>query len=152
MEIKLTDSKISITENKQDIITINSDEIYLEDLHIDMPGEYEKNWTLLEAKEYENKLFYKFTANWKHLLVVPHDIFEMKEEIMSFFGDVDILIIKWTKSSAKIIENIEANTVIPYWEEKDVFLSTLWQHKEEVNPYKVKSETLSDTTEIVNLG
>jgi len=40
----------------------------------------------------------------------------MKEEITSFFGDVDILLIVGTKNSPKIVENIEARVVVPFGE------------------------------------
>jgi hypothetical protein len=70
--------------------------------------------------------------------VVPSDSFELKEEILSFFGDVDILLITGTKDAAKVFENIEAKLVIPYGEGKDIFLNTLGQHTQEVDSYKVK--------------
>jgi hypothetical protein len=38
----------------------------------------------------------------------------------------------------KLYENIEAKIVVPYGEEKAIFLNTLGQHKEEVETYRVK--------------
>jgi len=57
---------------------------------------------------------------------------------LSFFGDVDVLIIISSKEAAKIFESIEAKMVIPYGESKDMFLHTLGQNIEEVKSYKVK--------------
>lgn len=149
--------------NKNDLVNIkNSDnvivtlhttnkEVKIGDYWIDFPGEYEKSWILLEVKEYEDKLFYSFLIEWKVVLAIFDDNFEMKEEIMSFFGDVDVLLITWTKNSPKIVESIEARVVIPFWEGKDIFLNTLGQHKEEIETFKLKNEMWVETTEFVNL-
>ena len=118
---------------------------------VSYPWEYEKSEILLEVKEYEDILFYKFLIESKHIVIVSSDSFELKEEILSFFWDVDILIIVWSKQSAKNFENIEAKLVICYGEWKDVFLNTLGQHIEEVESYKIKSELEVDRTEFVNL-
>ena len=134
-------------------ITLNKDnyEVVLDDFEVSHPWEYEKSWILLEVKEYEKKLFYNFLVEGVHIVIINDDSFELKEEILSFFGDVDILIIKWTKSSAKIYENIEAKVVIPYGEEKDIFLNTLWQRVEELEEYKQKWDFHIENTEFVNL-
>jgi molybdopterin biosynthesis enzyme len=42
-------------------------------------------------------LFYSFVIDTKHLVIVSNDEFELKEEILSFFGDVDVLIIVGSK-------------------------------------------------------
>jgi len=39
----------------------------------------------LEVKEYDQKLFYNFFMEEKHIVLVPYDNFELKEEILSFF-------------------------------------------------------------------
>jgi len=140
------------TKSKKSIsIDTNTFDVNIDGLDVVHPGEYEKSWILLEVKEYSDILFYSFTVEWMHLVLITSDKFELKEEILSFFGDVDILVIIWTKDSAKIYESIEAKLVIPFWEEKSIFLNTLWQHIEEVNSYKVKSEFSIDSTEFVNL-
>jgi len=113
--------------------------------------EYEKSGNLLEVKEYTDLLFYKFLVDGKHMCIIQSDSFELKEEIVSFFGDVDILIIIWTKDAVKIFENIEAKVVIPYWEGKDIFLNTLGQHTEAVKTHKVGADLDGDRTEFVNL-
>jgi len=85
------------------------------------------------------------------MCIVYSDSFELKEEIVSFFWDVDILIIIWTKDAVKIFENIEAKVVIPYWEGKDIFLNTVGQHSEAVKVFKVWADLDGDRTEFVNL-
>jgi len=51
----------------------------------------------------------------------------------------------------KIVENIESRVVIPFWEAKDLLLNDLWQHKEEINNFKLKNEMWVENTEYVNL-
>ncbi len=140
------------TKSKNRItLDINNLDVKIDDLNVVYPWEYEKSWILLEVKEYSNILFYSFTIEWKHLLIITDDNFDLKEEISSFFWDVDILVIVWSKESAKIFESIEARLVIPYWDWKTTFLITLWQHIEEIDSYKVKWEFSIDSTEFVNL-
>lgn len=153
IELKKEASKIYISAaSKKDIIfDIQSRNVVLDGYDVSYPWEYEKSWILWEVKEYSGALFYHFLVDGKHIVFVPTDSFELKEEIVSFFGDVDILVIHGSKQGAKIFENIEAKLVVPYGEEKDIFLTTLGQHTEWVSTYKVKSEFALDATEFVNL-
>lgn len=140
------------TSNKSKItLDIKTLDVKIDDLNVVHPGEYEKSGILLEVKEYSNILFYSFTFETNHLVIITNDSFDLKEEILSFFWDVDILIITWTKEAAKKFESIEAKLVFPYWEWKSIFLNTLWQHIEEVSSYKLKWEFSLDNTEFVNL-
>ncbi|QFR39535.1 hypothetical protein A9Q91_04920 [Candidatus Gracilibacteria bacterium 28_42_T64] len=145
---------LNITNSDKKNITFNisSGDVNVDDFNVSYPGEYEKSGMLLEVKEYANKLFYHFVVDTKHIVIISNDSFELKEEILSFFGDVDILIITGTKDAAKIFENIEAKLVIPFGEGKDIFLNTLGQHIEEVESHKIKAELSIDTTEFVNLS
>lgn len=153
LEVFSIDWIMSIETKSKNKITLNMSnfEVQINDLNVSYPWEYEKSWILLEVKEYSNILFYSFTIEWKHLFIIVDDKFDIKEEILSFFWDVDILIIIWSKESAKIFENIEARIVIPFWEGKTIFLNTLGQHIEEIDSYKLKWEFLLDSTEFVNL-
>jgi len=141
-----------IKEDKKEIVfdTISS-EVLLDTFNVTYPGEYEKSGILLEVKEYSNSLFYKFLVDSKRVLIVTKDDFELKEDILSFFWDVDVLIIVWSKGSANIFESIEAKIVVPYWESKWLFLTTLGQHIEEEDSVKIKSELPIDSTLFVNL-
>lgn len=139
------------SNNKEIIFDKQSLEVFVDGFDVTYPWEYEKAGILLEVKEYEWKLFYNFLVDGKHVIVVAHDDFELKEEILSFFGDVDVLLIKGTKDAAKIFENIEAKLVIPFGEGKDLFLNTLGQHVEEISLYKVKADLPIDNTEFINL-
>lgn len=153
LEIKNNAGTISIIDsNKTEIkFETESNNVYLGDFDVSYPGEYEKSGILLEVKEYNEKLFYHFLVEGKHIVIINTDTVELKEEILSFFGDVDILIIHGSKEAAKLFENIEAKLVVPYTEGKDIFLNTLGQHIEEVASHKIKAELSIDVTEFVNL-
>lgn len=144
---------IQNSDKKEIIFWISSKEVFLDWFDVTFPWEYEKSDILLEVKEYNEKLFYNFLMEWKHIIIVPEDNFDLKENILTFFWEVDILLIIWTKEATKVFENIEAKIVIPYGSEKDMFLNTIWQHRlEELKIYKQKWELPIDTTEFVNLG
>jgi len=145
---------IEITSNSKSKISFdtNTKLVSIDWLDVSHPWEFEKAWILLEVKEYASILFYSFTIDSKHLVIISNDNFELKEEILSFFWDVDVLVIVWSRESAKIFENIEARVVVPYGELKQTFLTTLWQHSEEVPSYKIKWELSDDTSEFINLA
>lgn len=143
---------VVINSDKKSItFDINDYKVSLDNFDVTHPWEYEKAGILLEVKEYNDNLFYSFSIEWYHMVFISSDNFELKEEILSFFWDVDVLLIKGSKESAKVFENIEAKLVIPFWEGKDIFLNTLWQHKEEEDLFKLKWELSWETTEFVHL-
>ena len=146
------DNLIIEDSNKKEIVFNKSTlQVLLDTFDVTNAWEYEKSGILLEVKEYSWILFYKFIIDTKRLLIVTSDTFELKEEILSFFWDVDVLVITWTKESAKIFESIEAKIVVPYWEAKDLFLTTLGQHTEEEETHKIKWELPIDSTLFINL-
>lgn len=127
-------------------------EIKIDYYLLDMPWEYEKSLILWEVKSYQEKMFYSLIIESFKVFVIFDDNFDLKEEIVSFFWDIDILIINTSKNSQTITENIEAKTIIPFWEYKDIYLNSLWQHKEELNSFKIKTkEQFTDTTTYINL-
>ena len=154
IEISNKKGIITVDASNKSKITLDttSSEVKIDDLNVVHAGEYEKSGILLEVKEYSNILFYSFMLEWNHIVIITNDSFELKEEIMSFFWDVDILIIIWTKEAAKKFESIEAKLVVPYGEWKSIFLNTLGQHIEEVSSHKLKWEYSLDNTEFVNLA
>jgi hypothetical protein len=78
---------ISVEINTKNKITFNTDtlEVKIDNLSVVYPGEYEKSGILSIVKEYNNILFYSFTVDTKHLVIITNDNFELKEEILSFF-------------------------------------------------------------------
>lgn len=142
---------IKSNDNKYVYVDYENEKVSIWNMLIDSPWEYEKSWILLEVKDFWNNLFYSFLIDWKVIFVLLNDNFESKEEIWSFFWDIDVLLIHSTKNSQKVIENIETRVVIPVGEWKDILLHTLWQHKVEIENYKFKSDTPDDSTEFINL-
>ena len=153
MEIRKKKNILEIESDSKWIIYFDEEtkEVKIWDLIVSYPWEYEKSGILLEVKEYSWELFYSFAVDSKHIFFVLTDNFELKEEIVSFFWDVDVLIIVWTKKSVNIFENIEARVVIPYGEGKDLFLQSLWQNISPVSNYKLKLDLSLENTEFVNL-
>ena len=149
MEIRKKKNILEIESDSKWIIYFDEEtkEVKIWDLIVSYPWEYEKSGILLEVKEYSWELFYSFAVDSKHIFFVLTDNFELKEEIVSFFWDVDVLIIVWTKKSVNIFENIEARVVIPYGEGKDLFLQSLWQNISPVSNYKLKSDLSLENTE-----
>lgn len=143
---------VTLNSDKKEIVfNTESKSILLDGFDVNFPGEYEKSGILAEVKETQDLLFYKFTNGWHHMLFLTTDNFELDEDTLSFFGDIDVLVLPGTKNAVKLYENIEAKWVIPYGEEKSIFFNTLAQHKEEVENYKLKGELLGDVTEFINL-
>ena len=153
LDIRYKKSDLVITDWDKNEISFNTqnNEVILDWFNITHSWEYEKSWILVETKKYNDNFYYNFLIDKKRLVIITQDTFELKEEILSFFGDVDILIIVGSKEAAKVFESIEAKMVIPYGEWKDMFLHTLGQNVEEVNSYKIKNEFNLDSTEFVNL-
>lgn len=141
-----------VTKDKKEIqFSSKNALVTLDGLDVNFPWEFEKSEILLEVKEFEKVLIYKFHIEGYVLVILPAESFEQLDNLIPFFGDVDILIILGTKTSTKLYENIEAKIVVPYGEEKDLFLNSLWQHREEVETYRVKWEIIWEVTEFVNL-
>ena len=153
LEITSENKILTIKSSSENDVKINYDknEIFIGDLSLNYPWEYEKSGILIQTMEYQGNLFYNLVIEKKHILVFFIDNFEIKEEILSFFWDIDILIIPWTKEAIKIFENIETRTVIPFWEAKNIFFQNLWQHPEEIEKFKAKVELESLDTNFVNL-
>lgn len=147
------DALIVSTKDKNDVqFDTTKNTVILDGYDVTHPWEFEKWGILLEVKQYADALFYKFLVSGYHMVIILSDNFELKEDILSFFGDVDILIIKWTKAGAKIYESIEAKLVVPYGVEKEIFLNTLGQSKDPVEVFKIKGQLNGEITEFINLG
>jgi len=133
-------------------IDFENNQVIIDWYLLDFPWEYEKSLILAEIKSYQDKLFYILNIDFLKFLIIFDDNFDIKEEIVSFFWDVDFLFINTSKNSQVITESIESKVVIPFWEFKDIYLNSIWQHKEWISSFKVKSkDLLSDNTEYINL-
>ena len=150
---KKWDNILMLSEDKKEVEFFSSEsKVMLDGMDVNFPWEYEKSWILLEVKDYKWTLFYNISSSGKTIVYIYETKFELKEEIMSFFGDVDVLIIQGSKEAVKVFENIEARVVVPFWEGKEVFLNALGQHSEAVKSYKVKADMWIDEATFVNLA
>lgn len=143
--------KVKNSDNKLLIVDKINQTVSIDDFSIDHPGEYEKSWILSEVFQYDEKLFYNVHVEWKLITILFKEVNEINEKLLGFFWDVDVLLTTWTKWMKKIVENVEARVVIPFWEAKDLLLNDLWQHKEETTVFKLKNEMWIENTEYVNL-
>ncbi|MFC1797782.1 hypothetical protein ACFLY2_00985 [Patescibacteria group bacterium] len=76
---------VETSDKKKITLDTNTKEVKIDDLNVVHAGEFEKSGILLEVKTYSDKLFYSFTLDSKHLVIINDDTFELKEEILSFF-------------------------------------------------------------------
>lgn len=146
MEIIAKNWDVVFVSDKKDI-RFTDTKIIIDGKTLDFPGEYEKSGFLAQIVESKSKLFFTVRIEDKNVAYIPYDDAEITEEIGDLFRNINILVIKWSKNSIKIYENLEVQYVIPYWDQKDIFFSTLWQHPEAVKSYKVKE--LVNDNEIV---
>ncbi|NDK08422.1 hypothetical protein EOM39_04205 [Candidatus Gracilibacteria bacterium] len=142
---------IQNSSKKEVVFNIENNDVSIDGFSISNQGEYEKGSILAEVKDYKGILYYNLTIDTQRVVVVTDDSCDLSEEILSFFGDVDLLILPGSKNSVKVYENIEAKMVLPYGEGKDVFFTAISQHKEEVESIKIKGSIQGDVTEFVNL-
>lgn len=154
MEIYYKNNNLIIqnASKKEVVFNIESKDVSIDSFSISKQGEYEKWSILAEVKDYKEILFYNLTLDTQRIVILTDDSFDLSEEILSFFWDVDLLILPWSKNCVKIYENIEAKMVLPYWEWKDVFFTAISQHNiEEVESIKIRWSIQWDVTEFVNL-
>lgn len=154
LEIKQDGNIITaVNSDKAEIkIDTESTNVEINGFNVNFPWEYEKWGVLLEVKEYKENLFFNFVSEGKHLTFIASDKFELEEKILKFLNNIDILVIKWSKESAKIFENIESKVVIPYWDQKSWFFLAQGQNPEEVKAYKQKWDLVWDQIEYINLA
>jgi hypothetical protein len=152
MEITLQNALPVIVTEKKSIQLW--DTLVIDWLEITLPGEYEKSGVLLNSKMVNGHLLHDLHIERKSVGFIPASIIECTEELMAFYGDLDILFIEWKKEDIKIFESLEARIVVPYGEQKDIFLLGVWQAElEGVDKFKTKeSDFEGETTLFVKLN
>ncbi|EKE30183.1 MAG: hypothetical protein ACD_2C00030G0001 [uncultured bacterium (gcode 4)] len=150
MDITKKWDKIILTWDKKEIV-FDNETVLLDWLLLDFPGEYEKSWIMAHVILKNWNIIFQMRFLDKNIWYICHDELEIDEEVADFFWDIDVLVIKWTKNSIKIFENLEAKYVVPYGETKDIFFSTLWQHPESVTSMKIKEQLGENEVIFVNL-
>lgn len=151
MDIAKKWNAIVLSGEKKEIVFENW-EIIVDSLKINFPGEYEKSWVMIHVIEKNDKLIYQLKFLDKNIWYISFDELEIDEEVSNFFWDIDILIMKWSKQSVKIFENLETKNIVPYGEQKDIFFSTLWQTIEPVVSQKIKEAIWENEVTFINLA
>lgn len=151
MDITKKWDAIILSWDKKEIVFENW-EITVDSLKINFPGEYEKSSVMVHVIEKNDKLIYQLRFLDKNVWYISSDILDIDEEVTNFFWDIDILIIKWSKQSAKIFENLETKYIVPYGEQKDIFFSTLGQTIEPVSTVKIKDIIWENEVNFINLA
>ncbi len=150
MDITKKWNSIVLSWDKKEIVFEN-DYVLLDWLKLDFPGEYEKSGIMAHVIIKNWKILFQMRFLDKIVWYICHEELEIDEELADFFWDIDILVIKWTKSSIKIFENLEAKYVVPYGESKEIFFSTLWQHPDPVTSMRIKEQIAENEVIFVNL-
>lgn len=150
MDITKKWNAIIVSWDKKDI-SFEDWIVNLDWLVLDFPGEYEKSWIMAHAIEKWEKLIFQIRFLDKIIGYINYEDLVVDEEVVDFFWDIDILIIKWSKESIKTFENLEAKFVVPYWEHKEIFFSTLGQHTEVVSSLRIKEQAGENEVTFVNL-
>lgn len=152
MEISLKDGAVAITSEKREIL-LGGGFVEIEGMRIDFPGEYEKSGILVHVMDHPSGLLFTLRMEDRDVAYVETDALEVTEAIADFYRDVDVLVLKGTKTAVKLFENLEARLVVPYGEERSAFLSALGQNVEAVAKYKTKElDFEGETTGFVHLA
>lgn len=150
MELTKKWNAIIISGDKKEIV-FDNEKVSVDWLDISFPWEYEKSSIMAHVIEKDEKLLYELRFDDKKIAYINQDYLEITEELVDFFWDIDILVIKGSKNSIKTFENLEAKYVVPFGEQKDIFFSTLWQHPEEASSTKIKWDIGENEVIFVNL-
>ncbi|MDD2565542.1 MAG: hypothetical protein PHZ26_03040 [Candidatus Gracilibacteria bacterium] len=150
MDITKKGNAIIVSGDKKDI-SFEDGIVNLDGLVLDFPGEYEKSGIMAHAIEKGEKLIFQIRFLDKIIGYINYEDLVVDEEVVDFFGDIDILIIKGSKESIKTFENLEAKFVVPYGEHKEIFFSTLGQHTEVVSSLRIKEQAGENEVTFVNL-
>ena len=152
MEFLFQDSSVCIQSDKKDII-INESTFILDNLVIDMPGEYEKGGFLCHVKQVQEVLIAHFRVENLWCLALPISNLELSQELLEFIGNVDVLLFPGNKESVSMIEKIDPRLLIIYGDSAQELSVALGHNIEVTSRYKFKESELSpDRTACVILG
>jgi hypothetical protein len=152
MELQEQGGNVVITSDKREIV-LSENSVTIDGMKIDFPGEYEKSDILVHVAEHSPHLLFSLRLDGRDVAYIASDELEITEEVADFFRDMDILVLKGTKNAVKLFENLEARMVVPYGEEKSVFLATLGQNVEATPKFKTKEADFDgEAVTFVNLG
>ncbi len=142
MEFFYKNNIVSIESDKK---TINflPDSVEVDSLTIDMAGEYEKGGFLAYAHEHNGFRIYQLRVEGYRVGYIPALLTELSSEEMSFFGDLDILIVPVNPSSHALIEKLEPRLIVIFGDSAYDFGVKIGNTESPVQKYKLKEADLS---------
>lgn len=151
MEFFKCNNNVCISSDKKEIL-LGSNQVTVDGMVIDFPGEYEKSGIILQVKEENEKRYFTLQVEGKIIAYVSHTEGEIQDELLNFFAKTSILVTLADKENTKLVEVLEPSIIIPYGEGKDVFLSSLGQTLEPTDRYKLKEIDDQGAAVYVNLA
>jgi hypothetical protein len=132
-----------VIESEKKTIELNTDNVDLDGLPIDVAGEYEKSGFLAYGHEQEWRRIYQIRVEGETIGYISHLTADLSTEELEFFGDLDILVAPTAKSSLPLLEKIEPRMLITYGETAHELATALWVSEFPVTKYKVKEADMS---------
>lgn len=106
---------------------------------IDYPGEYEKSGIIVQIKEYgDDYLITRCNVGDRVVAYLPESTEDLTSDMISFLGDVDVLILPGKKTLQKIVETVDPRVVLPYGEALSAFFGAFGQTVEPLNKKNLK--------------
>lgn len=143
MDITYNSQNIEIFSEKKKIL-LSPENIILDELLIDCPGEYEKWGFLLYAREHNEILYYHFRVEGNWIAYIPQTpSTEIDSQILEFFWQIDILIAPFSKTEQKYLEQIEPKMLVSFKENAADLTPILGEPLVVSSSYRLKSQDIS---------
>lgn len=153
MEFTLKNNGLIIDSEKKEII-LSPENVMIDGLNIDLPGEYEKSGCLMYAFDRNDERLYHFRTEGYWIAYVPSLLSDVTPEALDFLGSVDVLVMPGAKSMQQVVEKIEPRLLVTYGDTAQEIAHSLGVA--ETTPlakYKMKDADLSsEKTGCVILG
>lgn len=143
MDFLFKDGNVNIISDKKNI-SLEKDQIILDELSIDSAWEYEKWGFLMYVKEVDMVRYYYFRVEWywvAYIPVIPQ--WEMDSKILDFFGQLDILVAPFSISEKKLLEQIEPRMLVTFSEKANDLVWLFGAESYRGDSYKLKSQDIS---------
>lgn len=86
----------------------------LDGLLIECAGEYEKSGFLMYVREFENVRYFSFRVEGYWVGFISDIPTQIPSDILDFLGQIDILVVPFSKSEQIFIEQIEPKIIISF--------------------------------------
>lgn len=142
MEFIRKDNQVIISSEKKEII-LGSENITLDTLFIDTPGEYEKGGFLMYVREDEAIRYYHFRVEGYWIGYISGIPTEIPAQILDFLGQLDILVAPFGKTEQKFLEQIEPKMLVSFSDSAADLVQLLGTEVSSGTNYKLKAQDIS---------